>query len=253
MNKTLFLAWQDKEPVRRWFPLGRLDVWNETNTEHARYLFRYIMGLNRSQEEAEFVRFLPFPNTAEIYEAKENFAMFKNRVMNRKRPDFDKHLEHLNLPRNATDTQMLSVSGGYRATDNFEVFPKIEKEADGSFQARFFLHGLKLADTENLELIDSLGVDSQLSMDVPESDSSNVPVANIKTEQGEIIGQAPCYLASELAKAGPELSELTVKILRKNPIPAPLQERVLLEVSGKLGNYEPMSSEEFMPIAQDTA
>ena len=216
-------------------------------------MFRYIQGLCMAQEETGVFQFLPFPDPDAIYEAEENFALFKNRVMNRKRPDFDKHLEHLNLPRNATDTQMLSVSGGYRATDNFEVFPKIEKEADGSFQARFFLHGLKLAETENLELIDSLGVDSQLSMDIPESDSSNVPVANIKTEQGATIGQAPCYLASELAKAGAELSELTVKILRKNLIPAPLKERVLLEVSGKLGSYEPMSSEAFTPIAQDTA
>ncbi len=26
MNKTLFLAWQDKEKTREWFPVGRLDV-----------------------------------------------------------------------------------------------------------------------------------------------------------------------------------------------------------------------------------
>ena len=252
MNKTLFLAWQEKESMRRWFPLGRLDVWNETDTENALYRFRYIKGLCMAQEETGIFRFLPFLDPDTIYEAEENFALFKNRVMNRKRPDFDKYLEYLNLPRNATDTQMLSVSGGYRATDNFEIFPKIEKEADGSFQTRFFLHGLKLPDTENLELIDSLGVDSQLSMDIPKSDSSNVPVANIKTKHGEIIGQAPCYLASELSKAGEKLSELTVKILRKNPIPAPLKERILLEVGGNLGNYKPMSSEEFTPIARET-
>src|SRR5271167_1734491 len=37
--------------------------------------------------------------------------------------------------------EILSVSGGRRITDALEVFPKLERQPDGFFQCRFFLHG----------------------------------------------------------------------------------------------------------------
>jgi len=39
----------------------------------------------------------------------------------------------LDLAQSAEPAEILEVGGGYRATDNFEIAPKVERLADGSF------------------------------------------------------------------------------------------------------------------------
>ena len=57
-ERTLFLAWQDKEHSRQWFPIGRLDA----DRALSRYRFRYTGGALRAQEEANISRpFRIFP------------------------------------------------------------------------------------------------------------------------------------------------------------------------------------------------
>ena len=56
----------------------------------------------------------------------------------------------LDLPEQADPIEILSVDGGYRATDSFEVFPKIERREDGAFRCRFFLHGWRHVNPEAL-------------------------------------------------------------------------------------------------------
>ena len=136
--KTLFLAWQDKrEESRLWFPIGRLDV----DAEHPLYRFRYTGGAKRAEKEAGFPLLIEFPELDEEYRSSELFPLFQNRVMNRARPDFADYLRSLDLPEEADPIEILSANGGYRSTDAYEVFPKIKKDADGSFTYRFFLHG----------------------------------------------------------------------------------------------------------------
>ncbi len=67
----------------------------------------------------------------------------RNRIMTSGRRGFDDYLKLLDLDqREATDPlEILAIDGGYRATDQYEVFPKIERRENGAFRCRFFLHG----------------------------------------------------------------------------------------------------------------
>ena len=56
--QTLFLAWQDKNRTRGWFPVGRLD----SDRAHSAYRFRYTAGADIAQREAGFPPLLDFPN-----------------------------------------------------------------------------------------------------------------------------------------------------------------------------------------------
>lgn len=138
--KTLFLAWQAPEPVRAWFPIGRLDA----APEQPYYRFRYTGGALEAQRQTGMAPLVAFPDFQRQYESPELFPLFKNRVISPSRRDFAEYLGWLDLDADHRDPiAMLTVTGGERTTDNLEVFPKVEKDADGNFKVRFFLHGMR--------------------------------------------------------------------------------------------------------------
>ncbi|MGH9890981.1 MAG: DNA-binding protein, partial [bacterium] len=132
-DKTLFLAWQDKRLTREWFPVGRLDVLADREA----YRFRYIKGAERARDRAGFDGLMDFPQWERTYESSVLFPLFMNRIIPAGRRDFPEYLRMLDLPEGSEPVEILEVDGGYRATDSFEVFPKIERAMDGSFRSRF--------------------------------------------------------------------------------------------------------------------
>jgi len=130
MNRTLFLAWQDKGHSRQWFPIGRLDADPGTH----QYRFRYTGGARRATE-AGFQPLMEFPQVERDYWAPVLFPLFRNRVINSRRPDREDYLRRLGLSSDADPFEILETNGGYRATDAYEVFPKLVKAPDGSFSA----------------------------------------------------------------------------------------------------------------------
>ena len=151
-TKALFLAWQDNVSSHQWFPVGRLDA----DMDDSRFWFRYTGGAQRAQKEAGFPLLLEFPALHRAYTSTELFPLFQNRVMNRSRPDLADYLSALDLPVAANPIEILAVSGGGRVTDSYEVFPKIERESDGSFACRFFLHGWRHVNPQAQRRIDLL-------------------------------------------------------------------------------------------------
>jgi len=72
------------------------------------------------------------------YRSMELFPLFRNRVIAHGRPDRAAYLQNLDLPEGAAPAEILSVNGGARVTDSFEVFPKLEQDADGNSNAVSF-------------------------------------------------------------------------------------------------------------------
>ena len=90
-----------------------------------------------------------FPDFRRRYVSDQLFPLFQNRVMAKRRPDFREYLEVRDIEEQDPDPlEILAVDGGYRVTDNFQVFPKIEKAPDGDFRCRFFLHGWRHTNDE---------------------------------------------------------------------------------------------------------
>lgn len=244
-DKTLYLAWQDKRITRGWFPVGRLDVPADRST----YRFRYVRGAESARDHAGFDGILDFPRWDRRYEASELFPLFKNRIISHKRGDFREHLRMLDLPETAEPVEILEVGGGYRATDSYEVFPKIERQQDGAFRCRFFLHGWRHVNPEAAARIDALQPGERLTIGVELTNPATRLALQIQTLDYHMIGWAPRYLVDDLLHAVAHApGDYDVQVVRINPAPAPSKQRLLVELRGRWPDYDPMSAGDFEPL-----
>ena len=247
-QKTLFLAWQDKVNSRQWFPIGRLDA----DLSQSSYRFRYTDGAVRAQSEAGFPLLVEFPELKWDYRASHLFPLFRNRVINRGRPDLKHYLRNLDLARGADPFEILATSGGYRATDAYEVFPKLVKGSDGSFKCRFFLHGWRYVNPGAQERLKILTPEEQLYVTLELTNPSTRLAVQIQTTDYHMIGWAPRYLVRDLAQAMTEQPRnYAAHVVRINPQPAPSKQRVLIEMRGKWDGYEPMEGGDYRPVVAD--
>jgi hypothetical protein len=246
MNKTLFLAWQDKDKTRQWFPVGRLDVLEPESL----YQFRYVRGVENAHAKTGFGPLYDFPEFHQRYQASELFPLFKNRVITPGRKDFEEYLRLLDLPDQADPIEILSVDGGQRATDTFEVFPKIQRLPNGSFRCRFFLHGWRHVCPAAQQRLELLKPGEKLHAALELTNPATQVAVQMQTEDYHVIGWSPRYLVSDLVSAiasAPGLYEANV--VRVNPVPAPAKQRLLIEWRGHWPNYEPMTTNDFEPLS----
>lgn len=241
--RTLFLAWQAPSD-RAWFPVGRLDA----DTEHSHYSFRYTKGAGEAVRTAGFHPIASFPALDSLYQSSELFPMFKNRVLGSHRRDFKSYLESLDLV-TPDPIEILAVSGGERQTDSFEMFPKIEKAADGSFRCRFFLHGLRHMSEQAQKRAESLAPGELLGVSVELNNPKYGLAIQLTSLDYEFIGWAPRYIVSDLLKAINKTHDISARIVKINAGSAPLNRRVLVELQGVLpADYEPMAEDAFLPM-----
>lgn len=244
--KTLFLAWQDRGPRRAWYPIGRL----EADVPASHYEFRYTKGAERARREAGFPVLPAFPELHRRYESTELFPLFQNRVFDPRRKDFAEYLRWLDLsPNQADPIEILAVSGGQRQTDNLEVFPKIMKQPDDSFVCRFFLHGIRHVSSPAQDRVTQLREDEPLRIAVELNNPATSVAIQLCSEDYHMLGWTPRYLVGDLVNAVAGAPLLRAKVVRVNEPGVPLNQRVLVELSGNLpSGVEPMSSEQFQPV-----
>ena len=241
---TLFLAWQaDKD--RGWFPIGQL----KSDVAGSDYHFHYTKGAERAQKEAGFPLLLEFPDLRKKYRSSELFPIFKNRVMSRKRPEFAEYMNSLGLSETADPIQILAASEGRRVTDAYEVFPKIEKRSDGKFTCRFFLHGSRFTNQHALDRIKSLKPEEELHVALQTDNSATGRAVQFQTEDYYVIGWSPRYLVEDIFKAMQESHmDCRAHVVGFTSQPAPLKQRILIEMHGRWVKHEPMSGEDFQPL-----
>jgi len=244
-EKTLFLAWQDKGLTHAWFPVGRLDVF----TTPSRYRFRYVKGAERARKDARFEPLIDFPEWKGDYASSDLFPLFQNRVISPERRDFASYLRMLDLPETAEPVEILEVGGGYRATDNLEVFPKIVRRPDGSFRCRFFLHGMRHVGASARDRLERLQRGEVLYVTLELTNPATTFAVQIQTTDYQVIGWAPRYLVNDLMRAMAQSRGYEARVVRLNPLPAPSKERLLVELSGSWPDYEPMTAGDFEPLA----
>lgn len=112
-ERTLFMAWQDTARSRLWLPVARLDA----DVAKPSYRFRYIRGAERARREAGFPLLMEFPEIERDYRSRQLFPVFRNRVLNPRRPEREQHLRGMNLTPDADPIEILATSGGRRVTD----------------------------------------------------------------------------------------------------------------------------------------
>lgn len=244
-EQTLFVAWQDNGKSRRWFPVGRLDV----DVDGVGFRFRYTKGANRAKEQMCFSEFHQFPHLETAYASDTLFPFFQNRIIAPNRPDRLKFLGVLDLGSDAGPFEILSVNGGTRVTDSFEVFPMLRKGDDGTFSCRFFLRGRRHVTEQARLRTDLLEQSEELNLSLDESNPVDKPAIEIRTRDNVRIGWTPRYLVRDLAAVlSNDPHALRARVARLNPVPAPSTNRLLIELRGNWGTHSPMSDPDLIPL-----
>ena len=293
-NKTLYLAWQSPTDPQQWYPIGRL----EADDERGRYEFRYIRGAQRMMDESGREPYLGFPNLDQVYRAPELFAIFRNRVMNPRRPDFGNYLRGLGLGEDAGPLQMLEVNGGRRMTDTYQVFPKLIRDPGSRSTCRFFLEGWQNTGDDTRDRVNRLEPRETLGIHIGQDNPRTGPAVEPTARDSGTIGRAPNFLAQEIAgkmargrrqvtgrthrqggtgepPANPNVGigrapnflaqEIagkmagagakspgghTARVVRVNPPPTPMSDRVLVEMHSHWGEYKPMNGPDYQPLVK---
>jgi hypothetical protein len=165
------------------------------------------------------------------------------------RPDFAEYLRQLDLPDSADPIEILSVGGGTRATDFFQVFPKIERQPDGTFRCRFFLHGWRYMNDSAQRRLETLSPGEELHIALELTNPVTRLAIQLQTPDYVMIGWAPRYLVHDIARTIVRLSgDYSARVVRLNPVRAPSKQRLLVELSGPWPDEEPMTTAEFEPL-----
>jgi hypothetical protein len=249
MNKRLFVAWREGDDSNgRWGPVGRLD-----QTE-AGYQFVYTQG---ARTLAGFPRFSGMDTLEEVYESRNLFPVFANRLLAPSRPEYEAFLLWGGFdPRNPPDpVAVLSITAGRRATDAFELFP-CPCPQNGRYVNNFFLHGVRWMPAGAQERIARLneGESLGLLLDVCNRyDPNAVAVRTCDRTDRFMIGYVPRYQAGDIRElcsmCDAECITLTV---RRVNCDAPLQQRVLCHMEACWPeSFQPCSAKEFHPIPSE--
>lgn len=249
---TLFLAWQNNPHAaqaqqRAWYPIGRLDQRGQD------YHFSYTRGVERATKDADFRPLLAFPELRKEYTSETLFPLFRNRVINERRDDLAEHLARLGLgPDERDPLKILAISGGERQTDHLEVFPKIEVGLDGSFSCRFFAHGVRHLAPVFQERIRQAKPGEPLRVTVEmDNPATGAAIQLQTTDDYYLMGWAPRYLIADLLTAMSHRPQFSANVVRVNPLPAPPNQRLLIELTGRFPiGSEPMCGADFQPLSQ---
>jgi len=239
--KKLYIAWQD--PVEKhWLPVGQLTFNGES------YLFVYTKGALKTKN------FLPFGRMSNLnvaYESTELFPLFSNRLLSKNRPEYKDFLHYLNIRDNEDNPlALLALTEGKRETDNLEIFPCSEKNAEGKYSLRFFVHGIRHLLPNAIEMINTLKVgDRLLLMPDPQNPNDRYAIA-IRNAETTIVGYCPRYLTSDfhylLKECDPR--DIIAQVEQVN-VDAPIQLRLLCQISAPWPeNFTPCSGENYQPL-----
>jgi hypothetical protein len=241
--KVLYLAWQNPEN-RNWVPVGKLSF------EDGVYHFVYTKGALR------FANFIPFGRMSDrcaIYESKELFPLFANRLLSKSRPEYKDFLYWLKLRGPEEDPlALLARTGGIRGTDSLMVFPCPEKTEEGTYHLHFFSQGVRYLPNEAIRRVNVLTPGDLLCL-MPDPQNSNDPFAiALRTQDPPVIvGYTPRYLNRDFQvflKESP--SDTRVVVERVNP-EAPMQLRLLCSLTAPWpSNFKPCSDPDYEPLAR---
>ena len=241
--KVLYLGWQDPKD-RNWFPVGRLSF------DGLVYRFVYTKGALKS------LNFIPFGKMGDlnvIYESKELFPLFANRLLSKTRPENKAFLDWLHIPNSENDPlTLLGRSEGIRGTDSLMVFPRPEKSKDGTYHVFFFSHGLRYLPNDVVQAVNGLHTGSRLFlMPNPQNRHERHAVALRTDDPLRVVGYCPRYLCKDflvlLTSATPDIPQVMVERVNKD---APLQLRLLCSLQAPWPEgIEPCSGEEYEVLA----
>jgi hypothetical protein len=243
--KTLFLAWQDPQ-TRRWFPVGKLTF------EDGYYRFVYTKGAKASEN---FIPFALMRDFSAVYRSSELFPLFANRLISKKRPEYNRILNWLDLGKERPDPLvLLARTEGIRETDSLTVFERPTPNEEGKYEVKFFSHGLVYLPEEAVRRIAKLLPGERLFLMLdPQNPYDRFAIALRTDDPATIVGYCPRYISHDfLDVLRNDLDSVRVTVKRVN-VDAPIQLRLLCNLTFEWpANFQPCSSEYFEELASES-
>jgi hypothetical protein len=240
----LYVAWRDPEN-RGWFPVGRLSFDGEV------YRFVYTKGARKSPH------FIPFGRMEDldvVYESHELFPLFANRLLSKKRPEYQDFLRWLGIPAGQDDPlKLLARTGGIRETDTLAVFPCPERREDNTYCMQFFSHGLRYLSAGAIERVHNLHPAERLYLMLDPQNAHDPWAVMLRTDDPiALVGFCPRYFVQDfrflLERCDPKAVQVVV--MRVNP-DAPTQLRLLCRLTALWPEgFRPCAEESYEPLAQ---
>jgi hypothetical protein len=246
MTTELILVWKNPKG-NVWIPVGKLYY------KSKKYFFEYTKGAIKASDDGYFIPFGQMKNLGDIYESKELFPIFQNRLLQKSRSEYDDYLEWLALDRKmVTPLEELARSGGIRATDNLQLFP-VPASINNLYEVKFFSHGIRHLPPHYIERINHLSSGEKLYLmrDV-QNEYDSYAIALRTGNPTEIVGYVPRFFSEDLTKLLRLVhpNEINVVIERIN-MEAPLQFKLLCKVNSIWpNNFKPFEQELFESIHQ---
>jgi len=239
MSNKLILSW--KNPHKQRVPIGQLEF------KDGYYYFRYTKGALNNK----FRLFDSMKQLNRVYESKELFAPFKNRLLQKSRPEYKDYLKWLNIDKDTIHPmEELALTGGVRATDSFEFYP-LPKKKDGDYVVIFFSRGIRhLAKSYN-QRVKGLGEYRKLYLMRDIQNKLDNYALVLRTDNPiELVGYCPSFYTRDFNRLinNNGANEIHLQVL-KNNIDAPSQLKLLCEFRTKwYEGFTPFDSEDFQLI-----
>jgi len=245
--KELFLAW--REPVKReWIVVGKL--WQKEN----KYYFGYTKGVKKAKESGNFNEFGVMQDIDKIYVSNELFPIFKNRILNRSRPEYSQYIKWLGFEnKEVSPLDELSRTNGLRATDSLQIFEK-PKPKDGKFIIYFFSHGIRHLPKTYQERIEHLKENERLYIAKDVQNEFDKYALLLRTaDPVEIVGYIPRFYTKDINKLLELNGNKEVKVsIEKINLNAPKQFQLLCKLETKWSKeFKSCNDEEFELIVKD--
>lgn len=232
MTKSIYLAWQDQN-TRGWHIIGQLVRTGEG------FEFRFTMGVNNISS----ISIIPsMPEHDKVYRSTELFALFRNRLMPKSRPDYLNYLRWVGVNKDhpLVEMETLAISGGERETDFFRIVPIPEKKENGEFAFKFFVNGISHMSEEAKKRIQELQKNDRLYLVHDFQNKEDKLALMLRVDDPHcLIGYIPAYFASAIHKLKQEhegednLCQVQVVQVNKD---APVQMWLLCEFSSPFLN-----------------
>ena len=243
MSNKLFLSW--KTPNQQRVPIGQLEYKN------GYYLFQYTKGALKDN-------FRPFDGMKyvdRVYESKELFPFFKNRLLQKSRPEYQDYLRWLNIKeKEIHPMEELRITGGIRATDSFELYPMLTKKKE--YVVKFFSRGIRhLAKSYN-QRVEGLEENRKLFLMKDIQNELDDYALVLRTDNPiELVGYCPSFYNKDfnslIQKNG--ATNIFLKVI-KNNTDAPSQLKLLCEFRTLWSeSFTPFDDEDFQTIVNLTS
>jgi len=189
----------------------------------------------------------------QVYESRELFPLFANRLLSKSRPEYEAYLRWsgLDIDHPPDPIMVLGVTEGIRQTDAVEVFPCPVPDAQGCYFNKFFLHGTGWLPKETVGRMAKLKEDERLKLMLDLQNEYDRQAVAVRTEtERMLIGYVPRYLAHDVWQLVREceMDFIELRVARVNR-DAPLQNRVLCLMRACWPEgFQPCHGDDFLPI-----